>query len=215
MNQQTYATLGKSTCVNSSVHPKKKNTGDKSTFYAVTLWYDQCHMKCKLCLKTFDSSDAACEHDKNEKHGTGKLVGKVDYRCKICQSGILCRRDVICHHLTDEHGLTLEEYEESYENWEMKQKGNKTKITSTNDSRDKKKTSQVNQEDEPAATTKTTSTNTPELTVNGESKSWYDRCLYKCGSCSKTFLNADAAGAHSRHTNTKSTQPLLCPCTIA
>jgi hypothetical protein len=172
-------------------------------------------MKCKLCLKTFDSSDAACEHDKNEKHGTGKLVGKVDYRCKICQSGILCRRDVICHHLTDEHGLTLEEYEESYENWEMKQKGNKTKITSTNDSRDKKKTSQVNQEDEPAATTKTTSTNTPELTVNGESKSWYDRCLYKCGSCSKTFLNADAAGAHSRHTNTKSTQPLLCPCTIA
>jgi hypothetical protein len=69
----------------------------------------------------------------------------------------------------------------------------KGRTNSPNDSKDKKKSSKV----------QPNSRATRESTVNGEKRPWHDRCLYKCGSCSKTFLNTDMAGKHIKQDNHK------------
>jgi hypothetical protein len=83
-------------------------------------FYEQKVMMCKCCQKTFKIFDTALEHLMKEKDGKCIFLQKVYYQCKICHSSILCRRDIICHHLTDKHGLTIEKYGLIYESQKMK-----------------------------------------------------------------------------------------------
>jgi hypothetical protein len=75
------------------------------------------------------------------------------------------------------------------------------------DSKAKKKSSKLKL----VATTNTNSTATLESIANGENRPWHDRCDYKCGSCSKHFLNADTAGKHTKKFKHKKYEALSRP----
>jgi hypothetical protein len=174
---------------------KKDNEGIKSTDEADILWYEQCLMKCKLCHKTFDTSDSAQAHERRQKHGKCIFVRKVQYQCKICLSSILCSKDTICHHLIDKHGLAISEYGYTYENQE---KVEATSICSTEqNSKVNKKSSKENVKEKSPLQEKINLTETTKRFSNVKSRFWYDRCTYKCGSCSKTFINVNIATKHT------------------
>jgi hypothetical protein len=173
---------------------KKDKPSVKFADDAANLWYDQCLVKCKRCRKTFDTSDTALAHEMKQKHGKCRFVRKVHYQCRICQSSILCNKFTIFWHLNVNHGLTIKEYGNIYEN---KMTTTTCTIAAKLNRKDKKNPSSLNKQQKPAATPKKIPTMTPESTNEGE-KIWSDRCLYSCGTCSKSYTNLSSAGKHTR-----------------
>lgn len=106
------------------------------------------------------------------------------YHCIICNTSIQWYRLNINNQVLKQHNLSLVEYGIGHQN--QKRTTSTTVVCSvTKDS----------------LNNSLNSADTPEHISSGGKRLWYDRCLYKCGSCSKTFVNVNMARGHTKKIN--------------
>jgi len=105
---------------------------DSTEFYEPTddYWYNKCEWKCQMCGMKNKSLGSSKKHisktheiDYDEylsMFGTQGIY-EVDFNCKLCQAVLSCNGVSIANHLTNNHHLTLQEYELQYLNEESTQ----------------------------------------------------------------------------------------------
>jgi hypothetical protein len=100
------------------------------------------------------------------------------------------------------------EYGNTYEGQKITVASDTIKDSGNNNGKCEKKSKNVN----PAASSKTNSTdNLKPTTRSSKKRLWYDRCLYKCGSCPKTYTNGTLAGQHVRRLKHKKYTAVRAP----
>jgi len=154
-------------------------------------WYNKCEWKCVICGKKNKSLGCSKKHISQvhemgyetylAEYGTQGIF-EVDFQCAICQATMSCNGVSISNHLSNNHHLSLQQYESKYIR---------------------------HNEEPPAIENEKGNLNSFEIQEKFQksNRRWYQKCFWTCQFCNTTYGSTTAIYNHvkDKHSMDKET----------
>jgi len=157
-------------------------------------WYNKCEWKCVICGKKNKSLGCSKKHISSvhdmgyesylAEYGTQGIF-EVDFQCGICQATMSCNGVSISNHLSNNHHLSLQQYEAKYVSHKNKQAAL---------GKDGEKNGNLNSFE-------------VQEKFQKSNRRWYQKCFWTCQFCNTTYGSTTAIYNHvkDKHSMDKDT----------